>query len=269
MASRTKKPSTRRPSVGFGGYFLLTYWLICLLIFLCTDLFIDLYVDVVYSQIFWYASIISLFLTSYTIYLLGKSIFSSWYTYLILPLLFFALYLSSAYFTALKLDFLLSASLKSEQKLVLPVKDVQRVFARKAGNVNSNVTLKYRNQLILFTGTRTSYFLLKPYPTLEVNLGKSYLGTYYITDINVPSQMRWAARAAYLQDWFTRHYWLLIALPLIMLFSWIKDRYFPSKIVAMPNAKNSFGILFRRVAVILIIIFALGILGILLLGLLT
>jgi hypothetical protein len=85
-------------------------------------------------------------------------LFTSWFTYVIFPLIILGLYLVSAYFTPLKLDLLISAAVKPKTELVLPVQAIQRVFARKAGFTPTDVALVYQNHSVTFEGTRTSFF---------------------------------------------------------------------------------------------------------------
>jgi hypothetical protein len=268
MVTKAKRQVSSRPPVGFAGYLLLAYWLFFAIIHLTIDLFIDLYTDKDYSSAFWLAAAVALPLTAYTIYLARRSLFTGWYTYVLFPLIIFALYLGSAYFTALKLDLLISAGVNHEKEQVLPVKSIQRVYARKAGFIHTNVALGYQNHLVTFEGTRTSYFLLSPYQSLRVKIGRSYLGSDYITHVNISEQQRWAARWAYVKDWFHRYYWLLILLPLLFGFGIFKDKYFPALKSDAKHIRKPFSIALKRLIIILLTLFGLFMLTVLLFGLL-
>lgn len=270
MAKKNKYQASNQKPFGIGGYVLLSYWLFFAIIHLTIDLFIDLHTDENYGSVFWCTAVIALVFTAYTIYLTRGSVFTTWYTYLILPLIIYGLYLGTAYFTALKLDVLISAMVKPETKHVLAVKDVRQVFARKAGFIHTNVTLQYQQQLLTFEGTRTSYFLLKPHKLINVKMGQSYLGDYYITHINLPVHERWVARGAYIKNWFSRYYWLLIALPLIFSVSGVKSKYFansdnkvivPAKKPYSRFLKLLFIVLFSLVGLFMLVVLLVGLFG--------
>lgn len=161
----------------------------------------------------------------------------------------------------------MSAAVKPFKDYLLPVKTVRQVFAGKAGFVHSNITLAYHHQLMTFEGTRTSYFLLKPYKSLQVKIGRSYLGSYYVTQMNIPAHERWLARKDYLKNWFDRYYWLLIAFSLFFAFGWFKDKYFPASAAVANTPDKAYRKFFKRLFVVLMILFALFMLLLLLIGL--
>jgi len=253
--------------LSFAGCLIIAYWVFCAVVYLTIDLFIDLYTDYDYIHVFWWTALIILPLAAYSIYFTRKSLLSTWYTYLIFPMIIYGLYLGSAYFTALRLDLLISASIKPETEQVLPVKSVQQIFARKTGFINTDVTLRYQQQLITFEGTRTSYFFLKYRKAIRGSVGQSYLGNYYIPQIQIPGHERWAARWAYLKDWFKRYYWLLIALPLLFGFGSLKEKYFPAHPANTPPVKRPYYKFFRLLFIVIISLFVLFMLLLLLLGL--
>ncbi|MFD1258355.1 hypothetical protein ACFQ3S_16235 [Mucilaginibacter terrae] len=265
--AKSKQQVISGPSVGFAGYFLLGYWIFFALVHFTIDIFIDLYTDEDYLNVFWYAAAIALPFAAYTLYLGRQSLFTSWYMRIIFPLIMYGLYLGSAYFTILKLDLLMSTAIKPVTEQVLPVKNIQQVYARKAGFIHTNVTLVYQQRLVTFEGTRTSYFLLKPYKALQVKIGRSYLGSYYINHINIAAHERWAARKAYFKNWFDRYYWLLIAFPLLFAFGWLKDKYFPAYAANLKVVEKPYYKFFKRLFVILVTLFGLFILVLLLVGL--
>jgi hypothetical protein len=238
MAKNANPRSIKKPSFGFAGYLLLSYWAFFFIIHLITDVFIDLYTDKDYSTAFGLALAIALPLAAYTTYLGKDSIFSSWYSYMVFPLVISGLYLASAYFTLLKLDLLISAAVKNETEQVVPVKAIKRVFARKAGFIYTNVSVIYNNQLVTLEGTRTSYFLLSHYQTLRFKMGRSFLGSDYITYIEAPEKARWDARWAYVKDWFKRSYWVAIIMAILFLFGLFKDKFFTS---LLPAARTNPG----------------------------
>ncbi|RYE01783.1 MAG: hypothetical protein EOP44_07500 [Sphingobacteriaceae bacterium] len=268
MAKKQHRKTGKKLSISFWGYYLLAYWSLCTVIYLVTDLFLDLYTTHEFLSVLWFAAILALPLAAYTLYAGRETLFITWYGAVFFSLIVYGLYLGSAYFTVLKLDLLLSAALKSTQNLELPVQQVNRVMARKGGFIYTDVGLSYQGKTIGFEGTRTSYFLLKPYHKLQVNIGQSYLGNDYVTHIELPAHERWAARLAYLKDWFSRYWWLYAAFALWVLFSILKDRFFPAH-PAQPKPKNHpYKKKLRIVAVVLVGFFGLIMLILLLAGLL-
>jgi hypothetical protein len=267
MAVTGERHAVKKPLIGSGVYALMAYWALCFIVYFIIDLCLDLYADNDYAAVAWYAGLAALPLAIYTLYISGRSLFEQWYTYLIYPLLTGGIYFASAYFTALNLDLLTSACFKPTTELVLPVQNVQRVVARKAGFIHTNVLLRYQQKTVKFKGTRTSYFLLKPYKQLNVKLGQSYLGSYYITHIQVPNNQRWAARGAYLKDWFKRSVWVLIIVFLVFAFSLLKDRYFPASYTVKKSAVNPYTKYFKQLIIITTSIFGLFIIVLLLIGL--
>ncbi|WP_345950028.1 hypothetical protein ABDD95_00955 [Mucilaginibacter sp. PAMB04274] len=267
MVTKAKRKESSGQSVGFAGYILLAYWIFFAIIHLTIDLFIDLYTDKDYSIAFWWAGAVALPLAACTSYLTRNSLFTGRYTDVVFSLIILGLYLGSAYFTTLKLDLLISAAVKPEKEQVFPVKTVRRIFSPKLGFIQTEVALAYPNQLVTFKGTRTSYFLLRPYQALRVKTGRSFLGSDYVTHISVHEQERWAARWAYVKDWFHRYYWLMIVLPLFFVFELIKDKYFPASPANTSITKRPFKIVLKRLLVIILTLFCLFMLVVLLFGL--
>jgi hypothetical protein len=262
-----KQRTSNTPSLSLAGYLFMGYWLFCAVVYLTIDLFIDLYTDYDYPRVFWCTAIMTLPLAACTVYLARKSLLTNWYTYIISPLIIYGLYLMSAYFTVLKLDLLISASIEPETEQVLPVKNVQRVFARKSGFIHTDVTLRYQQQLIYFEGTRTSYFFLKSHREIQANIGQSHLGNYYVTQIHIPSHERWVARQAYLKDWLNRYYWLFIGLALLIVFGRLKDKFFPAAADKPMPAYKPYSRFIRVSFIITASLFGLFMLVVLLLGL--
>ncbi|WP_462267393.1 hypothetical protein [Mucilaginibacter sp.] len=266
-AVKRKQKVVIKPVVSTGTWIVLGYWALCALIYLSTDLFVDLYTTTDFVSVAWIAGLVVLPLTIYTLYAGRQEFFTSWYASIFFPLIVFGLYLGTAYFNALNLDLLASAAFKDTTPQTLPVQDVHQEFARKAGFVYTNVTLFYQGKPVVFQGTRTSFFLLKPYQQLHVRIGRSYLGNYYITRIQLPAHERWAARWAYLKDWFWRYVWLLIALPVLYVLSLLKDKFFPAPLVRKKPVDRPYLRFFRKLFIVLISLFGLFVLLLLLIGL--
>lgn len=227
------------PIVRIAKYLLLAYWVLCMVIYLTVDLFVDLYTADDFSTALWYAIVISLPVTGITLYYLRKEIVVKWYTYILYPVITFGLYLGCTYFNVLNADLLLSAAFKPSTGLVLPVNNVQQVIARKIGFIHTDVTLKYQGRPVVFQGTRTSYFLLIGKKEIQARVGRSYLGNVYALNIRVPARERWLARGAYVSNWFHRYLWLLIAVPLLIALSQLKDKLFPKPVLS-PKASSNF-----------------------------
>lgn len=269
MAKKKHRKTSQKFSVSVAGYIILIYWSLCAVVYLVTDLFLDLYTSHDFLSVLWLAALLALPLAAYTLYLGRETLFKTWYATVFFSLIIYGLYLGSAYFTVLKLDLLLSAATNSIQNLQLPVQQVNRVMVRKAGFVYTDVWLRYQGKSIRFEGTRTSYFLLKPYRKLQVNIGQSYLGNDFVTQIELPAHERWAARLAYLKDWFSRYWWLYAAFALWFLLSIGKDKYFPALLTQSKPKDHPYQKKLRIAAIVLISLFGLFMLMVLLAGLST
>ena len=268
MAAKNKQHGKKFP-VSFAGYILLAYWILCVVVYLITDLFLDLYTTQDFLTVFWCAGILVLPLAVYTLYLGRETLFTTWYGAVFFSLIVYGLYLGSGYFTVLKLDLLISAALKTTENQELPVQHVNRIVARKAGFIYTDIALRYQGKSIRFEGTRTSYFLLKSYKKLHVNIGRSYLGNDYVTQIQLPAHERWAARSAYIKDWFSRNWWMLSGFVLWFLFSLWKDKYFPTRPAESKPTVHSYRKKLRKLFIIMISLIGLFMLILLLIGLLS
>ena len=267
MAKKAKSFFNNRPTISIGVYIILIYWLVWAIIYFSIDLFIDLYTDLDYSTVFWYTAVAAIPFTFYTVSVVGKWAFSKWYHYVILPLLIYGFYVGSAYFSVLKIDLLFSALFKKEITTTLPIRDVQRVFARKSGNIHTNVSVLYKSSVLTLQGSRTSYFLLKDFREINVNIGQSYLGSYYATYISIPTKARWNARGEYFKDWFQRHFWLLAVLALLAAYGWLKQKYFPKPLKSAKAIQGPYVRFFRRIFFAAILLFAVFMVIVLLVGL--
>lgn len=267
MASKGTQKVAAAPTIGLAGYLFLAYWAFFVIIYFGTDTIIDLYEDKEYSIAFWYSAVFALPFAIGTIYSFRKSLFTNWYTYITYPLIIYGLYLASAYFTSLKLDMLISVATMNETEQVLPVISVERVIQRKQGFVYTDVILGYQNRAVTFVGTRTSYFLLKPYRSLHLQLGRSYLGSHYVTHIDIPSHARWTARKEYIKDWIQRRYFILALIVLIIGFGLIKDKYFPSLKPTLIKPKRPYIKVLKRLFLVVLILFGAFMLVLLLVGL--
>ncbi|MGZ3872195.1 MAG: hypothetical protein ACXVJD_04725 [Mucilaginibacter sp.] len=267
VAVKRNLPAPERPAVsGWGAYLLWTYWILIVVIYLTVDLFLDLYTTNDFSKVVWYAAAVSLPLAALTLFYIRKDMLSRWYTYILWPLIIFGLYLGVTYFNALNIDLIFSAVFKSTTRQELPVEKVNQVFSSKAGFIWTDVTLFYNGKKVVFQGTRTSYFFLKDRKKLTADIGRSYLGNYYVTNMQIPAQERWAARYQYLKYWFNRHVWLLIAFPLLVFFGIIKDKYFPSPPPDPKRMAHPYRKFFNLLLIIVLSLFGLFMLILLLVG---
>jgi hypothetical protein len=267
VAVKGKPVNIRRPvACRAGVYILCTYWVLIITTYLTVDIFLDLYTTRDSAALAWYSAAFSIPLAALTLYFMRKDVFGKWYTYIFSPLIAFGLYLGCTYFNALNLDLLLGAALKPTIEETLPVESVNRVFARKAGFIHTDVALLYHNKSIIFQGTRTSYFLLRNTKALNATIGRSYLGNYFATRLQMPAQQRWAARYEYLKDWFYRYLWLLIGFPLLLLLGYLKDRFFPGSATTPKQEAHPYRKFFDRLLIILLCVFGLFMLLLLLLG---
>lgn len=267
MAVKKLQQPSINPSARLGGYILVAYWGVWAVIYVIKDIFLDLYTDEDFLSVVWYAGVIVLPITAYTLYLGRQSFFSAWYTYLFYPLLIYGLYLGSAYFTYLNLDLLASAAFKNTTEQVTSVEHVERIFARKLGFTHTDVVLHYQGKSISFQGTRSSYFLLKPHKRLQIKIGRSYLGNYYVSQLHLPAAERWAARWAYWKDWFHRYWWLLILLPILFMLRLLTDKFFPPKPADKKVAAHPYLKFLKTLGIILLAIFGLFMLMLLYIGL--
>lgn len=242
------------PLVRTGKYLLLAYWLLCIGIYFTVDLFIDLYTANDLLTALWYAVIISIPVTGVTLYYMRKDLVTKWYNYILYPVITFGVYLGCTYFNVLNADLLLSAAIRPNTEQVMPVKQVQQVFARKIGFIHTDVTLKYQGKPVVFQGTRTSYFLLVGKKEIRANVGRSYLGNLYAVHLQIPARERWLARGAYISNWFHRYWWMLIGGAVFFILSLLKDKFFPKPVLS-PKASSRF----RKFTDVLLIVILSGI----------
>lgn len=249
-----------------GVYLLWIYWILIISIYLTVDFSLDLYTNRDFATVAWYSAAVSFPLAAFTLYYMREEVFGKWYTYIFSPLIAFGLYLGCTYFNTLNLDLLLSAAFKPTIEEALPVKSVNRVFARKAGFIHTDIALIYQNKIVIFQGTRTSYFLLRNRKVINVAIGRSYLGNYFATNLQVPAKQRWAARYEYIKDWFYRHLWLLIGFPLILLFGYLKGKFFPGSPAPPKEVAHPYRKFFNILLIIFLCVFGLFMLLLLLVG---
>ncbi|MVN91569.1 hypothetical protein [Mucilaginibacter aquatilis] len=252
----------------FANYILLIFWAVCSLIYFTLDIWLDLYTYKDSAKVAWYMGIAVMPLVAYTIYLGKEIFFSKWYYGIILTISTFGIYFFAAYFSLLNIDLLVSAAFGPAKKMVLPVERVERVFARKAGFVHTNVTIKYNHRLYVLEGTRTSYYYLRDKKQLRAMIGRSYTGNIYAVKLNVAPHQRYQARWLYIKDWFSRYWWLFVAFTLYILYYSFRGKYFSNAIKKSHKNQSRHFFILNRVKVILLAVFFIGMILILAAGLL-
>jgi hypothetical protein len=136
------------------------------------------------------------------------------------------LYVSSGYYTAKKLDLILSSIIKSTATYQLPIISVSKVIAGRAGFIHTDVIVKYGNKPLRLEGGRCSFFLLQNKKSIRVTMGHTFSGEYFGTYANVPFNERWRALQSYWQDWIKRYWWLAITFVLMLLWDPFKRKLF-------------------------------------------
>jgi hypothetical protein len=129
------------------------------------------------------------------------------------------------YFTLLKTDLLWSLFTKTTTSGILYIKNVKKNYLPKHGWNHTNVNTIYNNKPLQFEATRTAYFLLKDKDSLNVTIGRSITGNYFITDIHLPATERWAARKSYGINWIQRYAWVAVFLVFTFMVVQLKERY--------------------------------------------
>ncbi|RZL62021.1 MAG: hypothetical protein EOO93_10870 [Pedobacter sp.] len=182
------------------------YVVFCLAVYIVVDLVIDIHT---YNDSVWLCKCVLAFAVLpavFTLFFLNKlDVFSSWYSYIIYPLLFYLFYFGSAYFTALNLDLIIGYYTKNKQIEVLPVKKITKVFAGRAGFVHTDIQVAYNDDNLILQGTRSGYYLLQGVSQIEVKITRSYLGNYVGVLRHPTSNQRWNARWSYFKDWLYRY----------------------------------------------------------------
>jgi hypothetical protein len=122
---------------------------------------------------------------------------AKWYKFLGYSIMISLFLVFIGYFTLLKTDLLWSLFTKPTTSGILYIKNVKKDYLPKHGWDHTNVNTIYNNKPLEFEATRTAYFLLKDKDSLNVTIGRSIVGNYFITDIHLPGTERWAARKSY------------------------------------------------------------------------
>ncbi len=169
----------------------------------------------------------------------------------------FLLLVFSGYYTCMKTDLLISALIKPTTVTNSQITAIKKITTRRAVFDHTNVTLRYNDKNITFKAGSNFYFLLKNKKTLNVNIGQSFTGNYFITDIQLPAAERWAARSAYFKDWAHRHTWIAILLIIAIVVFLLILKFGPKQ----PLIKRKPYSFTKLMLIIMGIIFALGLLA--------
>jgi hypothetical protein len=159
------------------------------------------------------------------------------------------------YFTLLKTDLLWSLFTKPTTSGILYVKNVKKDYLPKHGWDHTNVNTIYNNKPLQFEASRTAFFLLKDKHSLNVTIGRSNIGNYFITDIHLPAVERWAARKYYLIDWVQRYSWFALFIIFAFIVAQLKMRYWPNFTFAQVGWKRFVILCAAMVAGIFVIIY--------------
>jgi hypothetical protein len=153
---------------------------------------------------------------------------AKWYKFLGYSIMISLFLVFMGYFTLLKTDLLWSLFTKPTTSGILYIKNVKKDYLPKHGWDHTNVNTIYNNKPLEFEATRTAYFLLKDKDSLNVTIGRSIVGNYFITDIHLPGTERWAARKSYWINWVERYIWVAVFLVFAFMVVQLKERYFPN-----------------------------------------
>jgi hypothetical protein len=163
---------------------------------------------------------------------------AKWYKYLgysvMIPL--FMVYVG--YVTLLKTDLLWSLFTKTTTSGVVYIKSVEKDYLPKHGWDHTNVNTIYNNKPLQFEATRTAFFLLRDKDSLNVTIGRSNTGNYFITDIHLPGTERWAARKNYWINVIQGYSWVAVFLVFAVVVVQLMKRYFPNITVAQIGWKR-------------------------------
>ena len=163
---------------------------------------------------------------------------AKWYKYVGYSVMTSLFLLFIGYYTLLKTDLLWSLFTKTTTSGILYIKDVKKDYLPKHGWDHTNVNTIYNNKPLQFEATRTAYFLLKDKDSLNVSIGRSITGNYFITDIHLSGTERWAARKSYWTNWIQRYIWVAVFLVFTFMVVQLKERYFPNITLAQIGWKR-------------------------------
>ncbi|WP_374951049.1 hypothetical protein [Mucilaginibacter sp.] len=178
-----------------------------------------------------------------------------WYKYIGYSVMTSLFLIFVGYFTLLKTDLLWSLLTKPTTSGVVYIKSLKKDYLPKHGWDHTNVNTIYNNKRLQFEASRTAFFLLKDKDSLNVTIGCSNTGNYFITDIHLPGVERWDARKTYWVDWVQRNLWVAVLLIFAFMVAILKERYWPNATFAQIGWKRFVLICVSIVVIIFIIIY--------------
>jgi hypothetical protein len=251
--------ATCKPMKRLEYIILIVYVSVVVGIYLLGRLFLEMYIINEASPAKWIIGALVLPIAIYTGIKFTQSDEHKWYTYILKTIFCFFAIAMTAYFTFMKADMLISAAVKPPSVQLLKVHSVKKVFRRKLGFDHTNVTLTLNGKEITFKASRTDFFLLQHKKIIMGNVGQSFCGNYYITNLDLPSAERWRARWAYLKDWASRSWYFPAFIVLGVLAMFIKEKFWP----VQPGTKPKTIPFFKLLLIIMAVVFAIGLLSLL------
>jgi hypothetical protein len=208
------------------------------LTYLLALLLLNMYTSEDSAVLFWCAVVLFLPAGIYLAIPMAARENAKWYKYVGYSVMISSFLVFIGYFTLLKTDLLWSLFTKTTTSGILYIKDVKKDYLPKHGWDHTNVNTTYNNKPFQFEATRTAYFLLKDKDSLNVTIGRSITGNYFITDIHLPGTERWAARKSYWINWIQRYAWVAGFLVFTYFVVQFKERYFPNITLAQIGWKR-------------------------------
>lgn len=196
----------------------LSLGLIVIALYFVHDLAIDLYQYRSSGTTKWTIGILSATFMFRLFYRFGRGPDWKWFAKAFNFILFSGLLFMVLYSTFIKADILGSALYRNSTEQTISVREVRKHIASRGGFVGSYITVDIEGKEIEMDADRVHYFLLKDKKSLNVNLGRSFTGSYYITHIQLPESDWETARDQYRCDWLRRHWiWIVLILAVIVI----------------------------------------------------
>jgi len=227
------------------------------LVFVLELSLLNMYTSTNSALLFWCAVIIFLPAGIYLAIRVATTEQARWYKYVGYSLMASLFLIFVGYFTLIKTDLLWSLFTKPTTSGTLYLKSVEKSYLPKHGWDHTNVNTIYNGKPLQFEASRTAFFLLRHKDSLNISIGRSYTGNYFVTDIHLPGGERWAARCAYWKNWVQRYTWMAFSLIFVFIVVQVKMRYFPTIILAQIGWKR-FVLLCTAVVIIIFLLIYFG-----------
>lgn len=207
------------------------------------------------AALFWCAVVIFLPAGVYFAISMAAEENARWYKYVAYSVMTSSFLVFLGYFTLLKSDLIWSLFTKPTASGVLYIKSVKKDYLPKHGWDHTTVKTVYLNKQLEFESSRTAFFLLKDKDSLNVTIGRSSTGNYFITDIHLEGTERWAARKRYWIDWVKRNLWVVAVFIFAFTVAQLKSRYWLNITFEQIGWKRFVLLLFAIIVIIFTLIY--------------